>query len=73
MGVAFLKRLRTAWRSALPLLLVLLLLLPAVTAQPGPEADETTTEEELASRLAPYAPAIGGIIAALGVILGACV
>lgn len=62
----------------LSLFLLLSLLLPYVTGQPtgGAAADDDgtgaspTTEEELASKLAPYAPAIGGVIAGLGVILG---
>lgn len=68
MGLA---RLRQALPSALPILLgVLLLLLPVVTGQPGTETTDPSPEEQLQSKLAPYAPYIGGIIAAMGGILG---
>lgn len=58
-------------------LLLLALLLAGAWGQPGPANNDTapgtTTVDQVESQLKPYAAAIGGVIAALGVILGTCV
>lgn len=73
-STARLATLSNAFHFLLSLLLLLALLLPSVFGQPTDGAADggtiPTTEEEIASKLAPYAPAIGGVIAGLGVILG---